>query len=215
MRLKSFGCSFIYGTELADCSDSASQRTWPALLAQNLNYDYKCYAQGGSGNLQISERVLNEASISDSSDLFVISWTWIDRFDYCSGLHDHWKTIRPSDTDSVSRNYYKDLHSEYRDKLTTLMAIRLVIDTLEQKNIKFVMTYMDELVFDQRWHITPAVKNLQTYTRPYMTAFDKQTFLNWSRKHGHPETAAWHPLEEAHRAAADYMVKIVGAEKTD
>jgi len=208
MRLNSFGCSFIYGTELADCSESASQLTWPAKLAQHLNYDYKCHAQGGSGNLQILERVLNQASFSDSSDLFVIGWTWIDRFDYCSGSHNHWKTIRPGDTDGVSRNYYKDLHSEYRDKFTSLCYIQLAIDTLQQRNIPFIITCMDYLLFDQRWHTSPSVLDLQSYIRPFITDFEGLSFLDWSRQYDYPETAAWHPLEAAHRAAGDYIINI-------
>jgi hypothetical protein len=88
------------------------------------------------------------------------------------------------------------------------MSMRLVIDTLKQKNIPFIMTYMDELVFDQRWNTTPAVTDLQEYVRPYMTAFEGQNLLDWSRKNGYPETEMWHPLEEAHAAAGDYMIKV-------
>ena len=62
MKLKSFGCSFIFGSELAyDGRDSPyatpSQLTWPAHLAQHLNYNYQCYARPGAGNLQILEQI--------------------------------------------------------------------------------------------------------------------------------------------------------------
>jgi len=215
MQLKSFGCSFIYGTELADCSDSASQCTWPALLAQNLNYDYECYARGGSGNLRILEQVLSQVGVSNSFDLFVIGWTWIDRFDYYSGTPGQWwKTIRPGNTDAVSLNYYKDIHSEYIDKFTSLCHIKLAIDTLQQHNIPFIMTYMDSLLFDQRWHISPSVSELQTRIQPFMSDFEGLSFLEWSRHHGYSETAAWHPLEDAHRAAADYMIKVFDKQNT-
>jgi len=206
MQLKSFGCSFIYGSDLAD-----SNHSWPALLATRLGYGYKCYARPGSGNLQIAERVLNQIANSNSSDLFVVGWTWIDRFDYID-VNDKWEgtqwsTIMPVDTTDVAKIYYRDLHSEYRDKFTTLMAIRLVIDTLKQKGITFIMTYMDDLIFDQRWHTTPAVLDLQQYVKPHMTTFNGKSFLEWSRTNNYSISNAWHPLEEAHLAAADYMVK--------
>jgi hypothetical protein len=220
MNLKSFGCSFIFGSELADNRAAeirgekralASQLTWPAHLAQHLGRSYSCYARPGSGNLQILERTLNQSVVSDSSDLFVIGWTWIDRFDYYDANYDPtekttpWSTIMPIDETDLAKVYYRDLHSEYCDKFTGLSYIKLAIDTLAQKNIPFIMTYMDDLLFDQRWHVTPSVTDLQNYIKPYMTTFDNQTFLEWSRSNGYPETAAWHPLEPAHRAAFELI----------
>jgi hypothetical protein len=114
----------------------------------------------------------------------------------------------PVDTDDVAKTYYRNLHAEYRDKFTCLSYIKLAIDTLNQKGIPFIMTYIDKLLFDQRWHTTPAVLDLQEYVKPYMTTFEGQSFLEWSRAHGYPETEAWHPLEEAHRAAGEYVIKL-------
>jgi hypothetical protein len=212
MNLKSFGCSFIFGSELNDCVsvDTPSHLTWPAHLAQHLARKYECYAWPGAGNLQILEHILNQATVSSQTDLFVIGWTWIDRFDYYSTSPNRspWCTIMPTDTNDLATIYYRDLHSEYRDKFTCLSYIKLAIDTLDQKGIPFIMTYMDELLFDKRWHTTPAVLELQKYIKPYMTTFDGQTFLDWSRSKGYPETLAWHPLEAAHTAASDYMIKV-------
>jgi len=215
MKLKSFGCSFIFGSELSDTSPDKpwpcfSELTWPVHLAKHLNYDYHSYARPGSGNLQIAERALSQLACNEYA-LYVIGWTWIDRFDYSKitdWQEDRWATLVPNDNDTTGTTYYKYLHSEYRDKLTTLMAIKLVIDTLNQKGIPFIMTYMDNLMFDQQWHTTPAVIDLQEYIKPQMTTFENKTFLDWSRDNGYPETAAWHPLDEAHRAAADYIIKV-------
>jgi hypothetical protein len=113
----------------------------------------------------------------------------------------------PIDKTSVAKTYYRDIHSEYRDKLTTLMNMRLVIDTLTQKGYPFIMTYMDDLTFDTQWHVTPAVLELQDYVRPHMTQFEGKSFLEWSRSQGYPETEKWHPLEAAHCAAADYILQ--------
>jgi hypothetical protein len=58
MKLKSFGCSFTYGSDLHDCDIpqwGASRQTWPALLAKNHNLEYECHAHPGIGNLQINQ----------------------------------------------------------------------------------------------------------------------------------------------------------------
>jgi hypothetical protein len=228
MNLKSFGCSFIYGSELSDevlCDRAARQHpkhsnsTWPAHLARHLNYDYLCYARPGAGNLQIAETVLSQLATNKQS-LFVIGWTYIDRFDYVSVNNPDkwpgmpWSTLMPIDTDAVAETYYRDLHSEIRDKLATLMSIRVVIDTLKQKNCPFIMTYMDDLILDQRWNTTPAITDLQDYIRPHMTTFEGQNFQQWSKKNGHPITAIGHPLESAHCAAGELMIKVFDTQNT-
>jgi len=218
MRLKSFGCSFIHGTELSDqkfvgARDMPSQLTWPAHLAQHLGRQYQCFSHGGSGNLQILSRILDQAVNSNSSDVFVVGWTWIERFDYYVDNHgdqtvDPWNTIRPVDQSPVAQVYYRDLHSEFRDKFVSLTSIKLAIETLRQRNIPFVMTSLDELLFDQRWHISPAVLDLQAYIRPFITDFDGKNFLDWSKDRGYPIGIGGHPLEQAHRAAGDYITNI-------
>lgn len=221
MNLKSFGCSFIFGSELPDSIITPpnlipSKLTWPSHLANYLGYDYSCYARPGAGNLYILEQILDQANSNDS--VFVISWTWIDRFDYCYFEPDMpgknpWRALRPEDPSSTAKVYYKDLHSEYRDKLTNLMYIRLAIDVLKSKNIPFLMTYLDDLLFDQQWHTSPAVIGLQEYIRPHMTTFDGHSFLEWSRINGYPETQQWHPTEPAHLAAGNYMIKVFDKQK--
>ena len=214
MNLKSFGCSFIFGSELSGSHENKifSKFVWPVYLARHLGYIYRCYAKPASGNLQILEQVLTQAASSNTNtDLFVIGWTWIDRFDYCpvdpsNPELNSWHTILPGNSTALSKIYYRDLHSEYRDKFTCLSYIKLAIDTLTQKNIPFIMTYMDELLFDQEWHATPAVIDLQKYIKPHMTTFEGKSFLEWSRSKGYPETKSWHPLEEAHRAAGEYII---------
>ena len=219
MKLKTFGCSFIFGSELSDCGKNGSYNngsylTWPFQLSKHLGYSYECHARPGAGNLQIAERVLSRADATDPS-LFVIGWTWIDRYDcwdptetdnWTEGdLWNNWSTVLPSDTTEKSRVYYRDLQAEFRDKLTSLITIRTVIDTLNQKKIPFIMTYMDGLLFDHQWHVTPAVIELQNYVKPFMTTFDGMTFLEWSRKNNFPVSNAWHPLEQAHQAGFELI----------
>jgi hypothetical protein len=227
MKLKSFGCSFIFGSDLADDGrnlpiPTPSNRTWPAHLAKHLGYSYECYARPGAGNLQIAERVLT-TMVGSADSVFVIGWTYIDRFDYTNSAitndpilarWNNWHTIRPMDQGSLAQTYYRDLHSEYRDKLNSLMCIKLVIDTLKQKSIPFLMTNMDSLLFDQRWNHTPAVIELQEYVSPYIQDFEGQNFLNWSRKQGYEISPSMHPLEQAHAAATEIMLAAFDKQKT-
>jgi hypothetical protein len=221
MKLKSFGCSFIYGTDLVDDGRgrliaTPSQLTWPSLFAKDLNYTYECYARPGSGNLRILEKLLNQVDHSNIEDLFVVGWSWIDRFDYTTTPigpimrteyidNEVWKTVMPIDNNSCATNYYRDLHSQYRDKLTSLIYIKTGIDALKQKNIPFIMTYMDNILFETQWQYNDAIKTLQDYVCPYMTTFENQTFLEWSKKKGFLISETLHPLEQAHQAAFELI----------
>jgi hypothetical protein len=179
--------------------------TWPALIARRLGIRYYSYARPGSGNLRILEQVLTHAATNEQ-DFFVIGWSWQDRFDYQS--EEKWKTILPIDDSENAKMYYRDLHSEYVDKLNTLTRIRAAVDVLEQKRIPFLMTYMDSLMFNRTWHATPAVTDAQDRIRPYMTLFDNETFLAWSQTNGFEISSTLHPLETAHRSAADLILPI-------
>jgi hypothetical protein len=220
MKLKSFGCSFIYGTDLADdgrgfMAATPSQLTWPALLAQFQGVEYECYARPGIGNLQIMSSILSHVGLNDPAK-FVINWTWIDRFDYTieptrptvrSEYIDNeaWQTVMPIDTDQRATNYYRDLHSQYRDKLTSLVYIKTAVDSLKEKNIPFIMTYMDRILFETRWQCPGAVKYLQDSIVPYMTQFEDKTFLEFSKEKGFPISETLHPLEPAHSAAFELI----------
>lgn len=224
MKLKSFGCSFIFGSELSDDGRNGryatgSRLTWPAHVAEHLGHEYFTYSRPGAGNLQIAERALSHLATNEQS-FFVIGWTYIDRFDYVNTANPDkfpgmpWSTLMPVDTNDVAKTYYRDLHSEIRDKLATLMSIRVVIDTLKQKNCPFIMTYMDDLILDQRWNTTPAITDLQDYIRPHMTTFEGMNFQQWSKKNGHPITAIGHPLESAHCAAGELMITVADKQST-
>jgi len=217
MLIKSFGCSFIFGNDLPDTSgDTASNLTWPALVAKKLSVDYQCYAQGGSGNFQILKRILHHAATDVAQDVFyIIGWTWMDRFDYIessSGTNnwkEHWQTITPTTKSRAANFYYKNFHSELNDKLSSLINIRSAVDILEQKRIRFLMTFMDNLIFDRQWHAPNAVVDCQDRVRPYLHTFDDVTFLEWSKEKGFPISETLHPLKAAHVAGAELMLPKV------
>lgn len=210
MKLKSFGCSFTYGTDLdpiATRGSAASTLTWPALVARHLDLDYQCRAWPGIGNLQILERLLLELANPEPC-VYVINWTWIDRFDYqAHGLH-NWHTIRPTDSDLTAEVFYRDVHSQHSDQLRTLSYMHTALSMLQQHQAKFVMTCIDDLVWDTEWS-RDSVKIMQQHLRQYCTWFEGQNFLQWSRHCGHAVSDTLHPLHEAHRGAANIMTPLI------
>lgn len=226
MRLKSFGCSFIYGSDLKDCPHGEgrdhpppSQFTWPALLAARNGLDYECHARPASSNLQILETLLSQTR-SDYDAVYVINWTWIDRFGFLSseassGLHPWnplgWCSILPSADDAVADMYYRHLHSQFRDKLESLVCVKTAADVLIDKNIRFLMTYTDNLMFETEWHVSPAITCLQNYASIHMQDFEKLSYWDWIKTNDFEITEKWHPLEKAHLAAADLMDPVIDA----
>ena len=190
---------------------SPSKHSWPALLANHLHMPYQCMARPGCGNLQIAEQILNH--VGQEPAFFVINWTYIDRFDYADLHNDQWNTIRPGDQAGPAEYYYRNLHSQYRDKLTTLMHIKLCIDALQQCGHEFCMTYMDDLIFETAWHTSPAVLSLQEYIRPHLLQFDGRNMLQYSQDHDHAVGCMAHPLESAHKDLFQYALANFAIDK--
>ena len=210
MKLKSFGCSFTYGSDLYDCTNipfEGSQSTWPALLAKSIDAEYSCYAYPGIGNLQIYQTILDQVSLTDS-DFFVVNWTWLDRFDFIDPLQEHWNTLRPDGDTQEHQLYYRYFYNQYHTLLTNGSYISSAIGILKQHNIKFVMTLMDETLFediDSNWQLPRPIKILQDQINPYITKFDNKTFLEFSKEKGFPISKNLHPLESAHQAAFELI----------
>lgn len=204
MQLKSFGCSFIWGSELPDeiPGKQHSNLTWPALMAQELRREYQCYAHGGTGNFAIAQQVLSQIEHARDA-LFVINWTWIDRFDYIDPANDRkWHTIRPAGSTEHSDYYYRNLHSQLQDKLLSLSQINLCLNLLEQHRIPYISTHMDSLLFETQWHTTASSYLMQRNIRPRQTEFHGQNFVQWAQAQNHSVTEAGHLLSSGHAAVA-------------
>jgi len=216
MKLKSFGCSLTYGSDLADCDIpewGASQQTWPALLADYLSYDYECYAYPGIGNLQIMNSVLEQCSLNDPA-VFVINWTWLDRFDFLDPATEQWITLRPDGDTKQHLLYYKYFYNQYHTMLINISYIKTTIDILKARNIQFIMTSLDTTLFDHvdpKWQDPKSISLLQKEIKSYMTYFENNTFLNWAKKKGFPISETLHPLEDAHQVAFELIRPNLGA----
>ena len=211
MKIKSFGCSFIFGSELPDTINrefGASSLTWPAVIAAQRQWHYECFAYPGRGNLYIADRVLEQAAEYEPGDVFVINWTWVDRFDFFDA-QDSWSSVLPQDRSKTADSYHRYLHSQKRDKLVSLLYIHGCLNALENRAIPYVMTYMDHILEETRWHTDPAIASLQQEVLHKLHNFPGGNFLEWSRQHDYPVSDLWHPLQQAHEQAAHVMMPLV------
>ena len=214
MKLKSFGCSFIWGSELPDAYFSPSKHSWPALLARHLHMPYHCLARPGCGNFFIANQVLDQLA-TDEPALYVINWSFIDRFDFVDQDYNdgRWETLRPGQGNHPHGDfYYRNLHCELRDKLHSLQLIKLVTLELLASRQPFVMTYMDNLIFDQRWNTTPGMLTQQEFLQPIMLHWknDQDQLMDWSLwavQQGHAVTASNHLLESGHELVFQDVLK--------
>jgi hypothetical protein len=66
---------------------------------------------------------------------------------------------------------------------------------------------MDSELFETRWFCDGYIQELQNFILPNMYAFNDLNFLDWSKKNNFKTTnPGWHPLEDAHAAAAEYWL---------
>jgi hypothetical protein len=209
--VRAFGDSFIYGSDLKDCRPNSkvhpSQLTWPALMANELDLEYKCFACPGVGNSWIAQQIMVYAK---PDCLNIINWTWIDRWDYYNIINKQWQTARPTGTedDSNSNLWYKYFQSELMDKWNDLNIVYSTISYLKQHNIPYVFHIMDELLLDLTHHAPPYVTKLQDDIRGELQRFPYETtFLTWSQMNDFEISENLHPLEEAHKAAAELWLK--------
>lgn len=216
-QIVSFGDSFVFGSELEDNNDGA--KSWIGLAAQDIGVKYITLSQPGCGNENIARQILSffEANSSENT-LAVINWTWAIRFDFYHVGTESWFNLGPTCVPEKINDRLGEIESErviefYRDYLgnstiwdrwRTLQAMYMTQSYLKHKNIKNIQTHMDAEIFDQTYHCPDYIRELQALTKPSLQDFQGKDFLNWSLTHNFKVTApGLHPLEDAHRAAAD------------
>lgn len=206
MKIKSFGCSFLSGEEL-----SSPLHSWPCLVAQDLGVPYQNYAVPGVGNFYIWQSILSSCS---PGDFVIVGWTWIDRFDFCGADTEQWQTLRPVLDHVHAPFYFRNLHGQYKDMLSSLLCIQSTVAWLKAQGIDFLMTYIDDLIFenvDPSWHNPVPVKNLQKAVAPFLTDYHGKNFIDWSKENQWPISKSLHPLDQAHNQAAKFWKQDIEA----
>jgi len=224
-RVIAIGDSFTRGDELADYNNTSdfyhhSKNTWPALIAKSLNADYKCVAIGGRGNQWISwevaANIYNSYDYGNTNFLFIVNWSWFERFDYVNIDDDSWMTTHPRHDNKLDHYFYRNLDSDLWNLFRNLQQIHSTISLLKQHNINFIMTCIDPLYntdicnnrstqWIEGWR--KAIRILDISSN--ITTFDNMTFLEWSHINDFKCGPNGHPLEDAHSAAAQYIQRTV------
>lgn len=141
------------------------------------------------------------------NDVYMINWTFLNRWDYVHTNNNQWHSVRSWDTHDRAKFYYRYFQAEYTDKLNNLIWINCATQALEAAGAKFCMTYMDPLLFDSRWNTSTGIVQLQQRVAPNLHLFDGLNFVEWSQHNRYPISEyLHHPLEQAHVAAADYLL---------
>jgi hypothetical protein len=131
-------------------------------------------------------------------------------------MTENWDTLRPDGDTELHKMYYKHFYHQYHTMLTNASYILTAINVLNSKKIPFCMTLMDNTLFDPinpNWQDPYALRILQQSIKPHISWFNDMDFLSWSRHNKFAISNAWHPLEEAHVAAADYMIRVFDKQK--
>ena len=207
-KVLAFGDSFTRGDELADCSTSCtiashhthSLSTWPALVAKTLGIEYDSMTIGGRGNHWISMCVCKYLEKYRDA-LFIINWSWFERFDYIDIETGWWAVTHPRHEDKLNHYFYKHIDSDKWNLHRNLQQIHSTICLLEQNNIDFIMTCMDPMLYSKEKFVTP----LQKQVNHYIVNFYGYTFLEWAKHKKFPIGPGGHPLEKAHLEAAKYI----------
>jgi hypothetical protein len=193
MILVAGGDSFVWGLELADCAHSGpngySQKTFPALLAQGM--DYHCVAYPGNANSAISRSVMTACEILKDVAVLV-NWTFPQRYDFrfnydtlketspWYSIHSHYPTDEPLDNISNSdlvkdfaRTFYKHVgNNEYYELYSTLKEILFLQLYLKSKNIPYLFTTADNSYYDHENYLRSKDTELESL-------YNQVTWNNW------------------------------------
>ena len=140
-RLVTFGCSFTYGSALADTYEfkpGPSIYAWPNVAAKELNIE--CVNKGipGAGNKEILHYIQNFDFHTD--DIVCVLWTYQDR--WCIIKEDGIENFIAHRKGRSNQYYYQFLHDKndlWLDSFTRINFAKLFLDCKGIKNLHFIM----------------------------------------------------------------------------
>jgi hypothetical protein len=189
MTIVAGGDSFTYGLELADCANSPSKKTFPALLSGN---DYECVAWGGYGNDSIARTVVERCERS-AVDGVIVCWSFPGRYEfrysYNTGQRTSpWHVINSwtivDNIDEIRKEFVTENH-------TILSQEKDHLERASKTGIKdFAKTFFHHVGGTEYWEIYSSLKEivyLQNYLDlkrlPYIfTCVDNSIFENFTVK---------------------------------
>lgn len=170
------GCSFIFGSELADCPNGApnsySRNTFTALLANDADM-YVCAAYPGFNNHEISESIQRKLEHIPGIPLVIVCWTWPSR----DKLYTSKRVIE-------AFQQYCEYHGI---PYVFTCADNCLLEVLDRDKINW-----------NNWYLFPPATEEWLTTEP-------RGFYQWAVENKYNMGPEHHPLEQAHIDAANLM----------
>lgn len=221
MKIVAAGDSFIWGSELADSPHGGpngySRRTYSALLAEN--YEYVCAAYPGNANNAIS-RMAIDACAKHRDAFLITTWTYPQRFEF--RFNDKWTSINSWHTTEkeFSEQYFKHVgNGEYYEIYSILKEIVFLQNYCQINSIPYMFLTADNCfylhenyqrsrdssidnLYDQinwsNWFWFPIGVEKHETQAP-------RGFYQWAIENKYTVGPEGHPLEQAHRDAANLI----------
>lgn len=217
------GDSFIWGSELADSPHGGvggfSQQTFPAILAKKSKNDYICAAYPGNANNAIS-RISLTALKNCNNPFLIVCWTFPQRAEF--RFQNKWVSINSWHTveEEFSKSYFKyagdneyyEIYSSLKEILFTQQYCQLnkipylfltsnnyfyQHENFNRSHDEFIDMLYNNINWDNWFWFPPGKKTNETNA--------PRGFYQWAVENKYKVGIQGHPLEEAHKDAANLI----------
>lgn len=226
------GDSMIWGSDLTDCRHGGlgghSHAVYPALLANESNMEYVCAAYPGNSNDAIARMtMLSCEELKDKDKFALVTWTFTSRFEFMfnyntNNITSPWSSLNGNETinqiQSFSQQFFRHVGTKYEYQVyNTLRAIILLQAYFKEKKIPYMFTLTDntavggyhetmdlnlkilwEMIDWDQWFFFPKAEEHWLTTVP-------RGFYQWAIENKYNMGHTNHPLEQAHRDAANLI----------
>jgi len=221
MILVAVGDSFIWGSELADSPNGGpngySRNTFPSLLAKEYGMEYECAAYPGLANNAISRKAIGACK---DNIMLVVSWTYPQRAEFRFGQKwcsiNSWHTVQQN----FSEEYFKHVgNNEYYEIYSVLKEILFVQQYCKISKIPYMFLTADNHFYQHENYFRSRDKDIdRLYNEIDWSQWfwfpagigENQTlsprgFYQWAAENKYSMGPQWHPLEDAHKDAANLI----------
>lgn len=226
MILVAAGDSFIWGSELADCRhcrygySGYSKQTFTALLAQQADMKYACAAYPGNANNAISRMAIDALAKIPGDKFLLVEWTYLQRYEF--RINDEWVSVNSWHTAAkdFSESYFKHAgNSEYFELYSMFKEIVFLQQYCQINNIPYMFMTADNQFFKHENYTRRRDEGLaHLYDQIDWTKWfwfppgiqENETcvprgFAQWAIENKYVAGPQGHPLEDAHKAAAELI----------
>ena len=203
------GDSWACGDELSDSRDQRIKKSFPGLLARDLNLSIVNSAiPGGSNHRTLRSTVedLSRLLMEGKKPFALITWTFPHRFELYNKKEDKWVDFNNTEADgdmSIGNTIWSKFSTDKSDLLTMLTQVVLMESFLVRNNIPYFMVNIHSVNY--RLLTKEEEFRYQSQINPdyYLGGLPlKELLLTYP-------TVKWgergHPLEDGHKIVADFL----------